>query len=149
MALFLKDVMNRDVASINPDRSIRFASRILKTVDISCLVAIEKSGIVGILTERDIVQKVISPGLDPDKTKVRDVMSKNVITIDKDKPIESAADVMEKNGIKKIPITESGKLIGIITMTDIVKAMKKGYFDGMDGHDGKAFGQKPANGHGL
>ncbi|UCD02826.1 MAG: CBS domain-containing protein [Candidatus Aenigmatarchaeota archaeon] len=117
--------MNRNVTLIHPDKSVRYAGQILKAVDIGCLVVVDREKISGILTERDIVQKVVSNGLDINNTCVRDIMSDNVITMDRKKTVEEAVDLMEKRGIKKIPIVENGKLIGIVTMTDLLAFLRK------------------------
>jgi CBS domain-containing protein len=117
--------MKREVTLIHPDKSVKYAGQILKAVGISCLVVVENEEIVGILTERDITQKVVADGLDPQNTQVRDIMSRGVITLDKDKTIEDAVDLMENRGIKKLPIVEGGKIIGIVTMTDLLRKLRE------------------------
>lgn len=122
MASPVEKKMNRNVVRIHPDKSVRYAGQILKAVDIGCLIVVDGSDkIEGIITERDIVQKVVANGLDPDSTKVRDVMSKNVITIEKKQTVDEAKELMEKKRIKKLPIIDKGKLIGILTSTDMIQ----------------------------
>lgn len=125
MTCFLKDEMNRDVTLVNPDKSVRYAGQILKAVGIGCMLVIDKGKVVGILTERDITQKVVADGLDPEKTRVRDIMSKNIISLSKDDTIDDAVDLMEQKGIKKLPIMENGKILGIVTMTDLLRKLRE------------------------
>ncbi|MBN2331269.1 MAG: CBS domain-containing protein [Candidatus Aenigmarchaeota archaeon] len=125
LTCFLKDEMNRDVTLVNPDKSVRYAGQILKAVGIGCMLVIDKGKVVGILTERDITQKVVADGLDPEKTRVRDIMSKNIISLSKDDTIDDAVDLMEQKGIKKLPIMENGKILGIVTMTDLLRKLRE------------------------
>ncbi|MCD6495937.1 MAG: CBS domain-containing protein [Candidatus Aenigmarchaeota archaeon] len=127
MAHVLADELNTDVTLIHPDKTVEFAGRILKAVGISCVVVVEKDSPVGILTERDIVQKVVAMGRDPCSTAVRDVMTKNLITVSKDTTVEEAVEIMEKNNIKKLPVAENGRVIGIVTMTDMLRILRNIY----------------------
>jgi len=114
--------MKKQIVRIHPDKNIRYAGQILRAVDIGCLIVVEgNEQIIGILTERDIVQKVVAMGLDPVKTLVRDVMTRNVVTLDKAASLKEAAKLMDSNRIKKLPVTDNGRLIGILTMTDLLK----------------------------
>jgi CBS domain-containing protein len=118
--------MKKEVVKIRWNKSVRYAGQILKAVDIGCIIVVdEKDNLAGILTERDIVQKVVAKGLDPDKTMVKDIMSRDVITVDKQKSIEDAVRIMDQKKIKKLPVIDNGKLIGIVTMTDLLRELEK------------------------
>ncbi|MFH0956769.1 MAG: CBS domain-containing protein, partial [Candidatus Aenigmatarchaeota archaeon] len=97
MSVQLADEMNRNVTLIHPDKSVKYAGQILKAVGIGCLVVVDESGPVGILTERDIVQKVVADGRRPEETKVRDIMTRDLIMLKKDNTVEEAMDIMERN----------------------------------------------------
>ena len=125
MSVPLGDEMNKDVTLIHPNKSIKYAGQILKAVGIGCIIVVDDGGPVGILTERDIVQKVVADGLNPEETKVGDVMSRNLIILKKHNTVEEAVDIMDRNHIKKIPIAEDGQIVGIVTMTDLLKTMRK------------------------
>lgn len=125
MSVPLGDGMNKEVTLIHPDKSVKYAGQILKAVGIGCIIVVDDGGPVGILTERDIVQKVVADGLKPEETKVRDIMSRNLITLKKQNTVEEAVDLMDRNHIKKIPIAEDGQIVGIVTMTDLLKTMRK------------------------
>jgi predicted transcriptional regulator len=120
----LKDSMNRRIVVVAPDDSIKRAVRLMASKNIGCVVSVEMNKPVGILTERDIV-RIIHKGMDTDKTKVKDVMSKKLISLDSGKSIQEAVDILEKKHIKKLPIIESGKLIGIVTITDLLKSLRE------------------------
>lgn len=125
-ASIIEQKMKKDVVKIRWNKSVRYAGQILKAVDIGCIIVVdEKDNLAGILTERDIVQKVVAKGLDPDKTQVKDIMSRDVITVDKQKSIEDAVRIMDQKKIKKLPVIDNGKLIGIVTMTDLLRELEK------------------------
>jgi CBS domain-containing protein len=76
---------------------------------------------VGILTERDIMKKVVAKSLDPSSAKVKEVMTASLITIDKDKPLREAIDLMNRKQLRRMLVTERGEVVGIFTLRDIMK----------------------------
>jgi CBS domain-containing protein len=88
---------------------------------LGALVVVERSRAVGIITERDVIHRVVNAGLDPKRTSVGEVMSSPVVTITPEASIEKAAQVMVEKRIKKLPVLKNGRLVGIITVTDIVR----------------------------
>jgi len=122
--MLVKDVMKREVIAINPDISIREASKVMSQHNIGSLLVLDDEKLVGILTERDVLN-LVARGENLDEVKVKDVMSRDVITIESDKKIEDAVDLMLKHKIKKLPVMESGKIVGIITTSDIIVAEPK------------------------
>ena len=120
----LKDSMNSNVVVVEPNDSVSKAVKLMASKNIGCVVSVEKNKPVGILTERDIV-RIVYKGLDAEKTRVSDIMSKGVISLESGMSVQAAADMLEKNHIKKLPVIEHDKLIGIITMTDLLKSMRR------------------------
>jgi len=117
--MIVRDVMNKKVVVAKPDITIKKASEVMAKYHIGSLIVRDDERVEGILTERDVLLSV-SSGLDPEATTVDQVMTKGVITIDPDKTLSEAVDMMVENKIKKIPVVEDGKLVGIITASDIV-----------------------------
>lgn len=76
---------------------------------------------VGILTERDLLRKVVARGLDARSTKVKEVMTSPPVSIDHSRPLREAIDLMNRKGVRRMLITEDGKIVGIFTMRDILK----------------------------
>ncbi|MFH8086780.1 MAG: CBS domain-containing protein [Candidatus Aenigmatarchaeota archaeon] len=118
--MLIKDVMNRNVIVTKPETSVREAAKIMSKYHIGSLIVLEEEKIAGIITEGDILKKVIVEGKDLDETKVRDIMTENVITITPDKTIDDAVKIMTEKRIKKLPVVDNDKLIGIITASDIM-----------------------------
>ena len=117
--MLVKQVMNKKVVVAKPEITIKEASRFMSKFHIGSLVVVDKTGIAGIITERDVLNSV-AEGKDTDQTQVIDVMSRNVITIEPNKTVEEAVDLMVEHKIKKLPAVREGKLIGIITASDII-----------------------------
>jgi len=121
----LKDVMKRDIAMVGPDDSLKNAVGIMASRNIGCVVVVDKNRPLGIITERDLVRKVLSKNIHSSEAKVKDVMTTGLISLDSGKTVQDAVDVLEKNNIKKLPVIEHGKLIGIVTMTDLLKSLRR------------------------
>jgi CBS domain-containing protein len=117
--MLVKDVMNKNVVVAKDSATVREASRVMKNYDIGSLVVLKGTDIIGIVTERDIVNSVAS-SKDPDVTEISEVMSKKVVTVSPEQTIEEAVDLMVEHKIKKLPVVEAGKIKGIITASDIV-----------------------------
>lgn len=122
--MLVRNVMNRKVVIAKPEVTLREASKVMSDLDIGCLVVVKKEKIIGIVTSTDILKSIAS-GKDPDTVLVEQIMSAPVRTIDSDKTIEDAVDVMMKHKIKKLPVVDDEKLIGLITTTDIMAVEPK------------------------
>ena len=118
--MLVKDVMNKNVVVGKPDLTVKEASKVMSQFHMGSLVILDdEKKIVGILTERDILISV-AEGKDPETAAAADIMSKDVVTIEPDKKIEEAVDLMVKYKIKKLPVVRDEKLVGIVTASDIV-----------------------------
>ncbi|MEM5829340.1 MAG: CBS domain-containing protein [Candidatus Aenigmatarchaeota archaeon] len=122
--MLIKDVMNRSVVVVKPNISLRGASKLMCEKHIGSLIVVENEEIVGILTQTDIL-KAVAEERDLDLTTVEEVMNKKVFTIDYEKTIEDAVDLMMEKKIKRLPVTKDGKLVGIITASDIITVEPK------------------------
>jgi len=116
--------MKREVVVVTPDISVREASKIMSKYDIGSLIVVEDDNPVGILTERDILN-LVAREENLDEIKVGKVMSRNIITIEADKKIDDAVDLMLKHKIKRLPVKEGNKIVGIVTTSDIIVAEPK------------------------
>jgi CBS domain-containing protein len=116
------DVMVKNVITLQADASVYDAVRLFNQNRIGCLVVVRGDNqIVGILTERDLLERVLEKCRNPKETRVSDVMTRNVITGTPDMDLLEAARLMFKLKVKKLPITDGNQLVGIITVTDIAR----------------------------
>jgi len=115
----VRDVMNTNVVVAKLEATIREASEVMDKYNIGSLVVVGEKGIAGIITEHNVLETVAA-NKNPDETKVGDVMSPEVVTVSPDSTIEQAVDLMVEHKIKKLPVVEGDKLLGIITASDII-----------------------------
>jgi len=123
--MLVKEAMTKNAMVIKPDATIQDAAKIMTQYRVGSLLVVEDNGLVGIITELDIIWKVVAGDLDPKTTFVKDVMTREVVTVNADQTLEDATDIMVENGIKKLPVLEGKKLVGIITATDLISVQPK------------------------
>jgi CBS domain-containing protein len=116
----VKEVMNPQVVVAKPEATIKEAAQIMSQFRIGCLIVMDEDKVVGIVTESDIIGKVVAANKDPERLRLEDIMSRNIISTTPDETIEDAAEKMVENKIKRLPVLEGGKLAGIITATDLI-----------------------------
>jgi PAS domain S-box-containing protein len=121
--LDVADVMSKDVATIRPDEIAVSAAKVMSEKMISCLVIMDNANVAGILTETDILRRVVSNGKDFYQTKLDQIMSCPVESVPFDLSVLEASKIMGKKHIKRLPILEDDKLVGIVTQTDLVRAL--------------------------
>ena len=120
----VKDIMTWHVVSISVDHSIFEAAQLMTSHHIGCVVVIDGEKLAGIVTERDFVRRVVAEKL-PLNTKVSELMSKPVITVNSDALIKEAASLMASNKVRRLPVLEQNKITGIIVGADIVRHLGK------------------------
>ena len=118
---FVENIMHTNVISIDSAMTVKDAAVMMSDADVGCVVVTDGGKPVGIITERDLVRRIIVKNK-PQETTVVEVMSAPLITTRTDVPIWDLAQKMKVSSIHKIPVERNGTLIGIVTATDIVKA---------------------------
>ncbi len=117
--MLVEEVMTRKIVDVNCNKSVYEACEIYSNHKVGSLVVKDKDIIVGIITERDAIEKVILKNKNPKQTKVSEIMTPNIKTVHALAPIEKAAKIMKDNKIKKLPVILNNEIIGIITETDL------------------------------
>jgi len=115
-------LMIRNVVTLQKDASVHEAVQLINKHKIGCLIIVNNSEIAGIITERDLLERVLEKCKNPKETKVSEIMTRNVITATPDMDTLEATRLMFKLKVKKLPITEANRLVGIVTLTDIARA---------------------------
>lgn len=118
----VKDYMVKEINTIDIEEDIVSAAEKMSQSPRCYLIVLERDSPVGIVTEQDLVNKVLAKRRDPSKTKVRDVMSSPLITVDPDISLTEAAEIMKKTNVRKLPVAKDNILYGIITDRDIADA---------------------------
>ena len=122
MRLRLEDVVMRIVVTINPETPVKDATNLMEKKSTSSLVVMVDGRIEGILTSRDIIQRVVARGLDPSEVTVGEIATHPVIVLKPETFLSEAIKIMLQRKIKKIPlIDEGGRLVGLASLSDIVE----------------------------
>ena len=119
--VYVKEIMRSDVKTARPDSSVREVVEKMNRFDIGSIIVVQNGRPVGIITERDILRKVVEQCLDPTICKAKDIMMTPTVTAKEDLSIEEAADLMARHKIKRIPILRESELVGIITASDLME----------------------------
>ena len=116
--------MSKKVITVKKNQTVSSAAKLMDKYNISSLIVVEKGVPEGIITERDVLKKIVAKDKDPAKVKVKDIVTMKVVTIDAGDSISQASNLMALGKIKQLPVMKNGKLVGIITSTDIVRAIR-------------------------
>jgi len=118
--VLVRDVMSKDVRVVRPDTSVKEVVATMNKFDIGSIVVVQGDRPVGIITERDILRRLVEPCLAPETLTARQIMTSPVLTISETANIEETAKLMARKRVKKLPVINNGKLVGMITYSDIV-----------------------------
>jgi len=121
--LQIRDIMSTDVATIGPQQTMALAANLMADDGVSSLVVVDKCVVAGIITEKDFLERVISKGKSPVDVMIRDVMSSPVVTVSPDMTVLEAGRIAEQRRVKRLPVIENGKLVGIVTQTDLIRVL--------------------------
>lgn len=121
--MIARDIMTRTVYTIRPEASAQEAAQLLDQKRISGAPVVDEDGrLIGMVTEADIISKVNREGL-----RVADIMSHELIVVSEETPLEEIAALLSERKIKRVPVVENGRLVGIVSRADIVHAVAAGH----------------------
>jgi predicted transcriptional regulator len=126
----VSDVMSKSVMSVDFNTSVRSCAKSMVKKGVSCAVITQSSSPIGIVTERDLVSKILADAIDPNNVLVRDVMSTPLITVSPNASVTEAAGIMADYRIRRLVVVDrAGGMVGIVTTGDIARSMaeKHGY----------------------
>lgn len=115
------DVMVKEVVTIDEGLTVKEAADIMNKFEIGCVIAVRKGKAMGILTERDLLKRVVAEGKDAAKIKIKDVMTTPLVVTEPDMDLGEAVRLMFKMKIKKLPVVHGKKLVGLVSLTDIAR----------------------------
>jgi CBS domain-containing protein len=134
MSLKVEDVMVEDVITVEADQTVKKAIDLMNENEIGSLIVVKQGKAVGIITERDMLTRILARSRNPEQTKVSEIMSAPLVVADPKMELEEAARLMFKMKVKKLPVISNGELVGLITLTDlarfqpqIIKILKKAH----------------------
>ncbi len=127
MSLLVKDVMTKNVITVDFSAPVKKVAELMDKHDIGCIIVMNKGKPIGIITERDMLKRVLLQFRDPRMTRVNDIMSTPLIASDPETNVREAVRLMNERRIKKLPVVKASHLIGLLTITDLVRSLA--YFE--------------------
>jgi CBS domain-containing protein len=120
----VKDIMTKNVVTITADKTVFEAAELMDFKKIGCLIVAQNEAPMGIVTERDIVRRIVAKKM-PYDVRVSEIMTQNLVTVDPDSSLKDAARLMSNNGIRRLPVVKQNKLVGIVVSSDFVRNVGK------------------------
>lgn len=121
VSLKVEDVMVKEVITIDENSTVKEAADVMNKFEIGCLIAVRKGKAMGIITERDLLKRVVAEAKDANKTKVKDVMSSPLVVVEPSMDLDEAVRLMFQMKIKKLPVVDGKRLVGLVSLTDIAR----------------------------
>ena len=124
----VRDVMTARPVALEDEASVVEAARAMRDGDFGFVVILKEEGgpICGVVTDRDITIRVVSEGVDPRSVRLADICEGDVVTVGPDEPVDMVATLMREKAIRKVPVVEGGRLVGVVSLGDIARKMDEG-----------------------
>lgn len=130
MVLYAKDIMKEYKFMMTEDTTASQAAKVMSNDHVGFAIVQRDGKPVGIVTEWDFVNKIVAKDFDPKEVKLKDIMNTPLMSVDPKTPTDQVTVLMSKNGVRRLPVVENGKLIGVITSRDVLRIFKD-YMDNL------------------
>jgi CBS domain-containing protein len=125
MGKSIRDVMSTNPCAIDADKPVAYAAKMMKQEDVGLAPIVEGDRLVGTLTDRDIVLRVVAEGKDPQTVTAREVASTDLVTVDPQQDLDEALRLMASNQVRRLPVVEEGRLVGVLAQADVAREAKE------------------------
>ena len=124
MGKSIRELMSANPCTIEGDKPVAYAAKMMKDEDVGLAPVVEGDRLVGTLTDRDIVIRVVAEGKDPQSVTVREVASTDLVTIDPQQDLDEALRLMASHQVRRLPVVEGGRLVGVVAQADVAREGK-------------------------
>src|SRR5881392_174394 len=122
MAKSVQKLMTSNPCSIDSDKSVAYAAKMMRDEDVGLAPIVEGNRLVGTVTDRDIAIRVVAEGKDPQSTTVREVASTDLVTVDPQQDLDEALRLMAQHQVRRLPVVEEdGRLVGVVAQADVAR----------------------------
>jgi len=121
MGTSIKEVMTSQVKACEPGTTVADAAKVMAKEDVGPVPVVEEGRLVGIVTDRDIVVRVVAEGRDPSSTTVGEIASRDVVTVSPDDDLDAALKQLAQKQVRRVPVVEGDRLVGIVAQADIAR----------------------------
>lgn len=122
------DLSARPAVTISPDATVAQAATLMSRAGVGCLVVVDRDQLVGIVTDRDLVVRVLGTGVSPD-VRIDSVMSTNVVAIDRHADIRDAISSFHHHAVRRMPVVDGDQVVGLVSLDDLIVALSKVFAD--------------------
>jgi CBS domain-containing protein len=124
MGTSIKEVMTRDVRACEPNATVADAAKVMAQEDVGPVPIVEDGRLVGIVTDRDIVVRVVAEGRDPNATTVKEIASTDLVTVSPGDDLDEALNLLAERQVRRLPVVEGDRLVGIVAQADVARLGK-------------------------
>ena len=121
----VREAMTEDPRSIDPSASVVEAAQLMRDEHIGSLPITDGDSLVGMITDRDITTRVVAEAADLTRTSVGDVYTQDLVSVEADKDLEEALGLMARHQVRRLPVVEGGRLVGIVAQADIALTLRE------------------------
>ena len=118
----IRDVMTSNPTSCEPSTTVVDAAKVMAQEDVGPVPIVEGGRVVGIVTDRDLVVRVLAEGRDPSSTTIGEIASADLVTVQPDSDLNEALNLMAQNQVRRLPVVEGDQLVGIVAQADVARA---------------------------
>ena len=117
----IREVMTPAPETIQADRPASEAAKKMKEADAGMIPVMDNGNLLGTVTDRDIALRVVAEGKDPQSTTVGEIASRDIVTVQPDEDLDDALQKMAKHQVRRLPVVEDGRLIGVVAQADVAR----------------------------
>ena len=123
MAQSIRELMTSNPCSIESDKSVAYAAKMMRDENVGLAPIVEGDRLVGTVTDRDVTIRVVAEGKDPESTKVKEIASTDLVTVDPQQDLDEALRLMAQHQVRRLPVVEQGGvLVGVVAQADIARS---------------------------
>ena len=118
----IRDVMTSNPAAAEPSTTVLDAAKVMAAEDVGPVPIVEGERLVGVVTDRDLVVRVLAEGRDPSSTTIGEIASSDLVTVQPDTDLSEAVELMSRHQVRRLMVVENGRLVGIVAQADVARA---------------------------
>lgn len=119
MGKSIRDLMTQNPRAVRPDDTVVDAARMMRDENVGSLPVVDSDRLIGMVTDRDVSVRVVAEGRDPSEVSVQEIASRNPVTAEATSDLNEALQLMARHQVRRLPVTEEGRLVGIIAQADV------------------------------
>jgi CBS domain-containing protein len=119
MAQYVRDIMTSAPVTVEPRASVAAVARVMRDQDLGAVLVTDGERLRGLVTDRDLVVRVLAEGADPERTTVARACSDDLVTVRPDDALDRAVGTMREHAVRRVPVVEDGRPVGIVSLGDL------------------------------